>query len=70
MSRMWEENEELGADDELAVTEHRDDAGPEPDPEELREETTEEDGRHVLDEFGEDVSSSPAQRGHDVEDEG
>jgi hypothetical protein len=72
MAQIWEQNEEKDQDDELVVTEHRDDSEPAVDPdEEQAVQTTEEDPRAALDELGEDVSSLAARRGHeDLEDPG
>jgi len=70
VAQIWEQNEEKDEDDELVVTEHRDEAEPAVEPEdEQAVETTEPDPRAALDELGEDVSSSPARRGHeDIEE--
>lgn len=64
MTHRWEQNEEIDENDELVVTEQRDDSEPAVPPEdEESTETTEEDPQGALDELGEDVSSSPARRG-------
>lgn len=67
MARIWEQNEELGEEDELVVTEHRD--ADEPAVESADEQAVETalgGGRNPLEELGEDVASSPARRGHDA----
>lgn len=59
----WEQNEDLDEEQELVATEHRDDKEPNvTGEEELSMETTEDDPSRVLDEFGEDVASSAAER--------
>jgi len=66
MTRIWEQNEEKGEEEELVVTEHRDDERPAVAPEE--EQTVEAPGgdpRNALDALGEDAASSPARRGHE-----
>lgn len=64
MARMGEPQDELDAEDELVVTDHRDQTEAlVPADEEESMETTVEEGSEVLEEFGEDVSSSPAERG-------
>lgn len=66
MAKVWEQNEERDENEELVVTEHRDADGPALEPEdEQAVETTEDDPHEALEELGEDVASSPAQRGHD-----
>lgn len=67
MAQVWDQNEEIDEDDELVVTEHRD----EPEPavraeDEQSVETATPGGRASLDALGEDVASSPARRGHDA----
>lgn len=71
MARIWEQNEELGEEDELVVTEHRDAEEPVVGPadesaDEQAVETALGGGRNPLEELGEDVASSPARRGHDA----
>lgn len=70
MARIWEPNEELDEEEELVVTEHRD--GEEElasADDETSMETTVSEPTDVLEEFGEDVASSAAERGHDVPEE-
>lgn len=69
MAQLWEQNEEKNEEEELVVTDHRDSEEPAitSDDEQIVEVTTS-DPRDALGELGEDVSSSPAQRGH--EDQG
>lgn len=66
MAEIWEQNEEKTEDEELVVTEHRDAREPSvsPEAEEAVEVPPGENPREALEELGEDVSSSPAQRGH------
>ena len=63
MAQMWEQNEEVDENEDLAVTDHRDRDEPEvtADDEQSIEVTTS-DPQEALAELGEDVSSSPAQR--------
>lgn len=64
MSEMWEKNELIDEEHELVVTDHRDGDLEEGAAEDDRSvETTVSDGAEVLEEFGEDVSSSAAERG-------
>lgn len=64
MVQLWNTNEEKSADDELVVTEHRDADGPVVTGEDEQLIETSADGpKHALEELGEDVSSSPAERG-------
>ncbi|MGO3147841.1 MAG: hypothetical protein ACTIJ6_09200 [Leucobacter sp.] len=66
MAEIWEQNEERSEDEELVVTDHRDAKEPAVLPgDEQSVEVTSEDPRDALEEQGEDVSSSPARRGHD-----
>ncbi|MFC5337672.1 hypothetical protein [Leucobacter denitrificans] len=66
MAEIWEQNEEISEDEELTVTDHRDEAEPKVSPEEEQAvEVTTDDPREALEEQGEDVSSSPARRGHE-----
>lgn len=66
MSQIWEQNEEKDEEEELVVTEHRDQGEPAVTPDEEQQiETASDDPRSALDELGEDVSSSPARRGHE-----
>lgn len=68
MGEIWDENEELGAEDELVVTEQRDRASALDSAEETAVETTVGDPAEVLEELGEDVASSAAQRGREHAD--
>ncbi|WP_224780449.1 hypothetical protein [Leucobacter sp. Psy1] len=68
MAQLGEPTDEIDGDEELVVTDIRDQDGPLVDPEdETSVETTVDDESEVLEEFGEDVASSPAQRGEDEE---
>lgn len=68
MAQLGEPTDEIDGDEELVVTDIRDQDRPLIDPEdEASMETTVDDESEVLEEFGEDVSSSPAQRGEDEE---
>lgn len=64
MADTWDNHEDLSADDDLVVTDHRDREEPlvEPD-EETGVESAAGSPRAALGELGEDVSSSPARRG-------
>lgn len=64
----WKQNEEKNEDDELAVTDHRDQEGltvTADDDQTLPASAAEQDSREVLEALGEDVASSPARRAHD-----
>lgn len=64
MAKLSEPSDEVGADEELTVTDHRDAAEERVSPEEEQDVETAEDGpREALEVLGEDVASSPAQRG-------
>lgn len=64
MSEMWEKNEQIDEEHELVVTDHRDaDLEDGASEDERSVETVVTDGAEVLEEFGEDVSSSSAERG-------
>ena len=64
MARIWDQNEEIDENEELVVTEHRDEPAPAvSSDEEQSVETATGGGRAPLDALGEDVSSSPARRG-------
>ncbi|UOQ58437.1 hypothetical protein MUN78_06280 [Leucobacter allii] len=67
MDRGWEPNETRDEDAELVVTEHRDGSEPAVPPEEETavELPAGETPREGLEALGEDVASSPAQRGRD-----
>lgn len=66
MAQIWERNEEKNEDEELVVTDHRDESEPVVTPEEQQAvETPSGDPRNALDALGEDVASSPARRGHE-----
>lgn len=61
----WKQNEEKDQDEELAVTDHRDQEGltvTADDDQTLPAPAAEQDPREAL---GEDVASSPARRAHD-----
>lgn len=67
MAQIWEQNEEIDENEELVVTDHRDEAEPAVGPEdEQAVETATGGGRAPLEALGEDVASSPARRGHDA----
>ena len=71
MTDPWKQNEEKSEDEELVVTEHRDDAvAPLDSEDETSIEMTQDTTRETLQEQGEDVASSPARRGHDNTVEG
>ena len=64
----WKQNEEKNEDDELAVTDHRDQEGltvTADDDQTLPASAAEQDSREALEALGEDVASSPARRAHD-----
>ena len=64
MAQIWDQNEEVNENEDLVITEHRDTDRPAVTPEdEQLVETTHDDPQETLDELGEDVSSSPEQRG-------
>ena len=68
MAEIWEPTDEIDGDEELTVTDHRDEDGPLVSAtEEQSVETTAEDPRDALEELGEDVSSSPARRAEDTD---
>lgn len=65
MERIWEENEYIDEDSDLTVTSHRD---PVPDTEQFHAqdfhtEATADDPQEELEALGEDVASSPRERG-------
>ena len=65
MAEIWDQNEEIDENEELVVTDLRDeDESVDPEDEQLIE-TPSGDPRLAMDALGEDVSSSPARRGHD-----
>jgi len=64
----WKQNEEKGQDEELAVTDHRDQEGltvTADDDQTLPVPAAEQDLHEALEALGEDVASSPARRAHD-----
>lgn len=64
MAEIWEQNEQKNEEEDLVVTEHRDEPRPNVTADEEQSvETTTDDPREALDALGEDVSSSPARRG-------
>lgn len=69
MAQIPRPNEELGEEEELVETDHRDAARENVTPDEEQPvETPEESPREALEELGEDVASSPARRGQRDED--
>lgn len=70
MGKLWKPNEEINEEEDLVVTDHRDkDAGIEPPDTQNPEETIETDGSEVLEEYGEDVASSPEKRASTIRPE-
>ncbi|WP_053352049.1 hypothetical protein [Leucobacter musarum] len=68
MAELWEPTDEIDGDEELVVTDHRDEDRPLVDAaEEQAVEVTADDPRDALEELGEDVSSSPARRAEDTD---
>lgn len=72
MADIWDQNEELDAEEELVVTDLRDDrdeAAVDADAEAVTVDDAEippgETPREALEALGEDVASSPARRGHE-----
>lgn len=68
MADSWTQNEEKNEDEELAVTDHRDQEGltvTADDDQTLPASAAEQDPREALEALGEDVASSPARRAHD-----
>lgn len=70
MQDAWKPNDEKHEDEELTVTEHRD--GPTPDQEVMSEgaedpalEVPHRNEEEALEDFSEDVNSSPAERGRE-----
>lgn len=67
MAKLWKPNEETSEEEELVVTNHRDkDAGIQRPGTQPAEETTATEGDEVLEEYGEDVASSPEQREREI----
>ncbi len=67
MAKLWKPNEEVNEEEDLVVTDHRDkEAGIQPPDTQPPEETLEPRGDDVLQEYGEDVASSPEQREREV----
>lgn len=69
MGKIWEPNEEHTEEEELVVTDHRDGDLDLAETEDEVIRSAEDDAREAVDALGEDVASSPAQRGADVPDE-
>lgn len=68
MAEMWEPTDEIDGDEDLTVTDHRDEDGPLVSADDEQSiETTTDDPREALEELGEDVASSPARRAEDTE---
>lgn len=67
MAQTGDQNEEIDEEEELVVTDHRDENGPmvSTDNEEEVEIPDGETPRDAMRVLGEDVASSPARRGHD-----
>ncbi|WP_282851495.1 hypothetical protein [Gulosibacter sediminis] len=69
MAEIWKQNENKSEEEDLVVTEHRDEQEPAVTPEEEQSvETTSGDPRNALEELGDDVASSPARRGTETSD--
>ncbi|MBS3181762.1 hypothetical protein [Leucobacter manosquensis] len=68
MAEIWEPTDEIDGDEDLTVTDHRDEDRPlvSADDEQAVE-VTSDDPREALEELGEDVASSPARRAEDTE---
>lgn len=67
MAKLWKPNEEVDEEEDLVVTDHRDkEAGIQPPGTQPSEETMQTQGDEVLEEYGEDVASSPEQREREV----
>lgn len=68
MAEIWEPTDEIDGDEDLTVTDHRDEDRPlvSADDEQAVEVTTD-DPREALEELGEDIASSPARRAEDTE---
>lgn len=70
MAELWEPTDEIDENEELVVTDHRDEASEHVTPdEEQAVETTADSPREALEELGEDVASSPARRGREGDQE-
>lgn len=68
MAEIWEPTDEIDGDEDLTVTDHRDEDRPLVSAEdEQAVEVTTDDPREALEELGEDVASSPARRAEDTE---
>ncbi|MEJ6489023.1 hypothetical protein PQI23_04725 [Leucobacter sp. USCH14] len=68
MAEIWEPTDEIDGDEDLTVTDHRDEDRPlVTADDEQAVETTTNDPREALEELGEDVASSPARRAEDTE---
>lgn len=70
MAEIWEPTDEIDGDEDLTVTDHRDEDRPlvGADDEQAVEVTTD-DPREALEELGEDVASSPSRRAEDTDAE-
>ncbi len=67
MAEIWEPTDEIDGDEDLTVTDHRDEDRPLVSADDERAvEVTTDDPREAL-EVGEDVASSPARRAEDTE---
>ncbi|WP_336660712.1 hypothetical protein [Leucobacter sp. USHLN153] len=68
MAEIWEPTDEIDGDEELVVTDHRDEDRPLVGADDEQSvETTTDDPRAALEELGEDVASSPARRAEDTD---
>lgn len=68
MAEIWEPTDEIDGDEDLTVTDHRDEDRPLVSADDERAvEVTTDDPREALEELGEDVASSPARRAEDTE---
>lgn len=65
MGTVWDNNEELDAEQDLVATDQRDADFLSPDDEALQVETSADSAREAMQELGDDVASSPARRGHE-----
>ncbi|SDQ24727.1 hypothetical protein [Leucobacter chromiiresistens] len=68
MAELWEPTDEIDGDEDLTVTDHRDEDAPLVSADDEQSiETTTDDPREALEELGEDVSSSPARRAEETD---
>lgn len=65
MGTVWDNNDELSAEDDLVATDHRDADFLEPEADAMQVETSADSPREAMQELGDDVASSPARRGHE-----